>query len=69
MDEWHNITKNLGTLIKTSGKTQTEIAHEIGIKHQVVSEYVTGKSYPSLVTLKKLCQVLDCNYEDILGTP
>jgi len=69
MNEWQKITKNLSMLIKSSGKSQSQIAREIGIRHQVISEYAIGKSYPSLVTIKKLCKALDCTYDDILGSP
>ncbi|MCL2061288.1 MAG: helix-turn-helix domain-containing protein [Firmicutes bacterium] len=38
----------------------------MGIHSSTLSQYQSGRAFPSLVTLKKLCRVLDCSYEDIL---
>ena len=65
-NEWEKITGNLSVLINKSAKTKTQIASEVGIKSSTLSQYLSGRAFPSLVTLKKLCKVLDCDYEDIL---
>jgi len=67
MTVWEEITKNLNELIKNSSKTKFQIAAEAGIHHTAISHYLSGKAFPNYETLKKLCQVLDCTYEDILG--
>ena len=67
MEEKATIAKNIAALIKSSGKTNTQIALEIGLSKNVITEYVSGRSLPNLLTLRKLCQIFDCNYEDILG--
>ena len=61
------ISKNIKTMIDTSGKNLTKIALEIGVARQTVSRYYAGKKFPSFDTLIKLCRALDCTYEDILG--
>jgi len=61
------IAKNLEVLIKSSGKSQVEIAFAVGVKESAISSYLVGRTIPSTLVVKRLCQVLDCNYEDILG--
>jgi len=68
MDFWQQVTRNIAVAIKTSPKSKTQIAKELGMTQQCISNYLSGRSFPSLETLKKLCAVLDCTYEDILGT-
>ena len=67
MDFWQQITKNLKDLISASPKSKMQISNEIGVTPSSISNFISGLSYPSLETLKKLCIALDCNYEDILG--
>ncbi|MCL2061384.1 MAG: helix-turn-helix domain-containing protein [Firmicutes bacterium] len=64
-DIWERIAENLRTEIMYAPKTKTQIAKEAGITK--ISNYLSGKKFPSLATLIKLCKVLDCTYEDILG--
>ena len=61
------IAKNIAEQIKFSGKTQAQVSRELGINDRTVFYYTTGRALPSYETLKKLCKVLDCSYEDILG--
>ena len=72
IDNWYmnimeNIAKNLSQVITSSQKPQSQIADEIGVSQSMVSRYATGKKFPALDTLVKLCRALDCTYEDILG--
>lgn len=67
MDFWEEFTKNLSLLINSSSKSKTQIAQELGVTQSCISNYISGASYPSLEALKKLCQILDCDYKDILG--
>ncbi len=52
--------------IKTSGKTQTEIAKSIGIRPTQISSYINGRKLPALDTLANLCVVLDVEPNEIL---
>ena len=54
-------------MIESSGKSLTQIADEMGLARQSISQYLSGRAMPSLPAFKRLCQVLDCSYEDILG--
>ena len=60
------ITKRIGDEINLSHKSKTEIAEALGISKSTVSQYLSGRSLPSLATLAKLCAVLDCSADDIL---
>ena len=60
-------TKRLREAIEMSEKTQTEIANEIGIAKQCISDFKIGKTYPSIQTLKLLCKTLDASADYLLG--
>lgn len=61
------IKQNIAEQIKLSRKTQTDIAREMDVSVYVLNNYVIGRAVPTVFTLIKLCQVLDCEYEEILG--
>lgn len=60
------IQKKLAVAIRRSGKTQTAIAKELGIKQQTIGCYLSGKAMPALDTLANLCALLDLDANDIL---
>lgn len=60
------ITERLRTEIETSTKTKTQIADELGISKPTLSQYLSGRILPSLVTFARLCKILDCSADDIL---
>ena len=61
------ITERLKTEIETSTKTKTQIADELGISKPTLSQYLSGRILPSLVTFARLCKILDCSADDILA--
>ncbi len=63
----NQISENLKKEIELCGKTKTEIAKELGISKPTLSQYISGKIYPSLPTFAKLCQIINCSSDDILG--
>ncbi|MBQ9730311.1 MAG: helix-turn-helix transcriptional regulator [Clostridia bacterium] len=60
-------TERFNELIKISGKTQVEIANEINVSKQCISDYKSGKSVPSLQTLYLLCRCLETTADYLLG--
>lgn len=60
-------TERFNELIKISGKTQVQIAKEINVSKQCVSDYKSGKSLPTLETLYLICQCLDVTSDYLLG--
>ncbi len=60
------IRNELQQAIKTSGKTQTQIAKELRVSQQTVQQYVSGRAMPALDTLANLCVILDLDANEIL---
>ncbi len=60
------ISENIKNEIENSGKSKTEIAHALGVSNPTVSQYISGRIQPSLSTLSKLCNFLNCSADDIL---
>ncbi len=60
-------TKRFNEVLKSCGKTQTEIAKAINVAKQCVHDYKTGKSVPSIETLYALCKYLDVSADYLLG--
>ena len=60
-------TDRFNEVIKLSEKTQTEIAKEIRVSKQCISDYKSGKSLPSLETLFLICRCLDVSADYLLG--
>lgn len=53
--------------IKTSGITQAELANRVKISKQCISDFKSGKSFPSIQTLRLLCKYLDVSADYLLG--
>lgn len=60
------ISKRLKDEIELSGKSKSELAKAIGVSKPTVSQYLSGRIMPSLVTFAKMCAFLDCSADDIL---
>ena len=60
-------TKNIKNVVKLSKLGVTDIALKIGIHPSMIYDYIKGEHLPNLVIFKKLCEVLGCHYEEILG--
>lgn len=60
------ISENLKYEIEHSGKSKTEIARAIGVSCPTISQYLSGRIQPSLSTLSKLCNYINCSADEIL---
>jgi len=67
MTEAQKIGARIQEHIGYSGKPAAQVATMMGVNPAVLYNYIRGRSVPGGVVLKKLCKVLDCTYEDILG--
>ena len=61
------IKENLRNEILTCGKSKAQIAKELGISKPTLSQYLSGRIMPSLVTFAKLCKILDCSADEVLN--
>lgn len=65
-----NYPKDMRMTLKTarelSGYTQAEAAKEIGVTPDTLGKYERGKSYPDIPTLKKIEQLYQINYSQII---
>lgn len=67
MDDIENkIRINLKREIEACGKSKSAIADELGISRPTLSQYLSGKVFPSLPTFARLCKIIDCSPNDIL---
>ncbi len=60
-------TKRFNEILGISGKTQVEIAKAIHVTKQCVTDYKTGKSFPSIETLYLICKYLEVSADYLLG--
>ena len=61
------IGKRLSRLRKERGLTQKELAKKIGITHNLVSDYETGRSAPNGEMVVRLALTLNVTSDEILG--
>ena len=51
----------------SKGLTQKELGEKIFVSKQAVSKWETGKTLPDIETVRKLCDILEINKDEILG--
>jgi transcriptional regulator with XRE-family HTH domain len=60
----HKLTLKSARQIK--GLTQEEAAKSIGISVETLQNYEKGKSFPTILTLKKIEDVYQVSYNDLI---
>lgn len=60
------MTNNIKKLRKAHGLTQKELAAKVDVTESMVSQYESGKKFPSYETLLKLGEAFECQVSDIL---
>ncbi|RBW69474.1 helix-turn-helix domain-containing protein [Bacillus taeanensis] len=55
----------IGEIIDQRGYKKRYIAEMMGISQNQLSNWVTGKSYPTAVKLFELAELLDCTVDDL----
>lgn len=61
------ISENIRKEIENSGLKKSDIATALSVSRATISQYISGRAQPSLMTLSRLCAVLDCSADDILN--
>jgi putative transcriptional regulator len=59
------IINNLGSIIKNSPYKRSYIEKYLGISRNTLSNWCTGKTYPSIPQLLKLAKLLNVKLDDI----
>ena len=67
MSKNKEFTTRLAELLKSSGRQQKDIAEELGMAKNAMTDYISGRATPDPDRIRRLCQILDCSYEDLLG--
>ena len=49
------------------GLTQKELSARLGFTERVVGHYESGHSQPSIDVIIKLCEILECSADYLLG--
>ena len=65
MPTFQGLGRALRWLRDRQGKRQYQVADAAGITKAMLSAYETGKQKPSLDTLEKILDALDCNLNDL----
>ena len=60
-------TQRFNEILKSSKVKQSEIAMYCGVTKQSISDFKRGKSVPSIETLYRICKILDCSSDYLLG--
>ena len=47
--------------------TQDELGKKVGLSGKVISKWESGYSMPDIDNIKKLCEIFDCEYADLIG--
>lgn len=65
MEETFNI--RLKQALKDSNKKQCDLAAHLNIKEATVSQYLSGKAFPTLSKFYRICLFLDVSADYLLG--
>ncbi len=60
-------TQRFNEVLKSSGKTQSQLAVYCNVTKQSINDFKRGKSVPSIETLYKICKYLECSSDYLLG--
>lgn len=64
-----NFGSNVARLRKQLGMTQMQLAKEIGVNKQTISNIEKGESYPTFNNLEKISNALNASAIQLFGTP
>lgn len=69
MDKTTGVRFSLKTIREMRGYSQSEAAKLIGISTDTLSNYERGKSYPDIPVLRKIEEVYNINYNQLIFLP
>lgn len=62
-----DMKSQIGELIDLRGYKRKYVAEKMGVSQNQLSNWVTGKSFPTAEKLFKLAKVLECTVDDLYG--
>lgn len=60
------IYENLKRVRKERSITQEEVAQKLGVTRQTISSYESGRTSPDIETLKRLAEIYNVSFDDVL---
>lgn len=60
--------EDIKRLREAQGKTQKQLADEMGVERSTVAKWETGTAFPRVDKLPKLAEVLGCSVADLFNT-
>lgn len=67
MDNRKKLGKRIKELRKNKGFTQEQLAELIDMEQNTISVIESGRNFPTLVTLEKIANVLNCELADFFN--
>lgn len=67
MFDMNTVAKNIKNARTKKNMTQMNLADEIGVSYQAVSNWERGNSMPDISKLPELCNILDISFEELVG--
>lgn len=64
--ELSSLGRNLNIMLFDNRKTQRELAAEVGVSSQMISDIIYGKKAPSAETLIKIARALNVKVDDLI---
>lgn len=60
-------TNRFNEILKIEQINQANLANKIGIARQCITDYKSGKSFPTIQTLARICNTLEISSDYLLG--
>ena len=60
-------SQNLKLARLKSGKSKKDIARAVNVSIASIENWENGRSLPNLINLLKLCKILNCSSDELLG--
>lgn len=60
-------TERFNEILKYSNISQNMLAKKVGLAKQSISNFKTGRSFPSIQTLRLICKELEVSADYLLG--
>jgi len=63
----HSFAKNLTSLMKENGTSQSQLAKVLNVKQQTISRYINGEREPDIDTILLIAKFFEVSTDYLLG--